>query len=189
MPSAESPQLRHVYHISWPRLLPLPLLVLGLFLLFAVDECPAFGAKISWGDYLAVLGAILVFFSPFLLLLWQSRLVLTPEGIAHHQFGYTVRSTWADVEYIMMNRNAGAPALYLAKPGTHSFLLRAATGFVGATMPGASGMFGNTQKLGQGRLILLAPFMIHWNKGALRADIQRWAPHLFDEDGSIKVNL
>ena len=114
---------------------------------------------------------------PFFGILWQSRLVLTPEGIAHHQLGYTVRSTWANLEAIHLER--GSQALYLEVPGTRSRLLRLAAGAVGGAMPGMESVIGNPQMLAQGRAIMLFPFMQHWKRGPLREDIERCAPHLF----------
>jgi hypothetical protein len=129
--------------------------------------------------FLALSGILTLIFAPFCALLWQSRLVLTAEGIAHHQLGYTVRSSWPNLAKLSLER--GAEALYLTQPGTKSALLALASGAVDTAMPGASGVIGDPVALGQGRLIYLKPFMSHYERGPLREDLLRCAPHLFVE--------
>jgi hypothetical protein len=122
---------------------------------------------------------------PFFWMLWYSRLVLTPGGIVHYQIGYSVRSTWANVE--QLDLSAGTQSLILIEPGTSSKLLRLTTKWIHGTRPiTGPAIFGDLDLLGDGRMIFLAPFMVHWKRGPLRDDLLRWAPHLFDENGFAK---
>ena len=99
--------------------------------------------------------------------------MLTSEGIAHHQFGYTVRSTWKNVgELTLAPPCAG---LILIAPGVSSRLLRISMYALNAY--GLSAGFGG-RALEEGRFIPLQPFLSHWRRGPLRDDIVRWAPHL-----------
>lgn len=186
MSTSTSSAPRHVYHLSWPRLLPIPLIGLAVLVMFTLTLFPGAGGWAQWKLYLIVLAGVMVFFGAFFLITWQSRLVLTPEGIAHHQFGYTIRTTWENVQFITMGR--GVQGLILRQPGTHSRLLRGSLAVMDTTMPGLSGgLVGHPRELAQGRLILLAPFMYHWKKGPLREDLRRWAPQLFDDQGELKA--
>lgn len=186
MALASPDQFRHVYHLSPLRLLPLPLLwgtIVGLLLGLSAsgDANPA--------ESRALLLAALLFtliMLPFFALLWHSSLVLTREGIAHHQFGYTVRSRWDNL--LALSLTAGAQSLVLERPGTRSRALRYSARFMSKLTPAlASGLFGEDHLLAEGRLILIAPFMAHWKRGPLRDDLRRWAPHLFDAGGEPRV--
>jgi hypothetical protein len=175
---------RHVYHLSPARLVIFPVMwVAGVALcamaLFGSDDpiTPA-----TFRMLLILVGGVTVFILPFFGLMWQSRLVLTPEGIAHHQFGYTVRSAWEHLDHLDLT--PGVQHVVLAAPGTRSRLLSMSVTALDAAAPGfASGLVGNKQAYSQGRLIGLAPFMTHWKRGPLRDDLLRWAPHLFDAAG------
>lgn len=180
---ASSGEFRHVYHLSPARLLLLPLvwgLIVGPLLALAASDggTPA--------ETLAFVGAALLFtliMLPFCALAWHARLVLTPEGIAHHQFGYTVRSRWDNL--LALSLAAGAQCLVLEQPGTRSRLLRGSARLMSSVVPTiADGVFGDADLLAEGRLILLAPFMGHWRRGPLRDDLLRWAPRLFEADGA-----
>ncbi|HEY8243189.1 MAG TPA: hypothetical protein VII68_06985 [Casimicrobiaceae bacterium] len=175
MASASSRDARHVYHLSLPRLLLLPIvwaLVVGPLFVAGVAGGPADEARAYLVSVLIVTLVVL----PWWVVVWQSRLVLTPDGIAHHQFGYTVRSRWDNVEALSLD--AGAQALLLREPGTQSRLLRWSSRFLASIVPSiANGMFGDADRLAEGRLILLSPFMAHWKRG-LRDDLVRWAPRL-----------
>lgn len=169
---------RHVYHLNLSRLLIVPLLwalLMVPLLWLGLSDSPDPNENEA---FLATAGGFTLIMLPFLALVWQSRLVLTPEGIAHHQFGYTVRSSWANLRLLTLV--PGREALVLERPGTRSKLLRWSTGMAPAFIPGsADAVLGDVDALAEGRLILLAPFMAHWKKGPLRDDIARWAPHLF----------
>jgi hypothetical protein len=115
---------------------------------------------------------------PFCFVTWLSRLVLTPGGIVHHQLGYTVQSTWANLEALQLT--PGSEALYLREPGTRSTLLRLSAKLVGNAARNAQSVIGDPAALAEGRLIFLAPFMRHWKRGPLREDLLRCAPHLFE---------
>jgi hypothetical protein len=169
----------HVYHLSTPRLLVLPAvwaLIMAALLLplaSATATDPRDAHALGWASALFTL--ILL---PFAALTWHARLVLTPEGIAHHQLGYTVRSPWPNL--VSLDLTAGCEALHLDQPGTHSRLLRWSTQVAAGAAPRmTAGLFGDANALAQGRLILLAPFMQHWRRGPLQDDLRRWAPHLF----------
>lgn len=179
-PSASEP-VRRVYHLNTARLLLLPaiwalLMVLLLLPLGAASESAA-DAEAERALLLGAAAATLILL-PFAGIVWQSRLVLTPQGIAHHQFGYTVRSPWTNLS--ALDLTAGRQALYLSEPGSRSRLLRWSSRALKFGAPALTeGLFGDADALAQGRLILLAPFMQHWRRGPLRDDLQHWAPHLF----------
>lgn len=171
---------RHVYHLNRVRLWAAP--TLWLIGVAAI-------AWLQWGsssnaDTTNVSGALIllsiltVMVAPFAAIMWQSRLVLTNDGIAHHQFGYTVSSSWINLE--ALDLTPGRQSLYLAKPGTQSRLLSGSTRVLTMVAPGiANGLVGNPEALALGQLIPLTPFLAHWENGALRSDLERWAPHLF----------
>ena len=156
----------HVYHLSWGRLLPLPLIwaVFASLLLTVAFSAPA-GADHERNAMLLTTAITTLIMAPFVWITWSSRLVLTAEGIAHHQFGYTVRSTWLNVEALSLD--PGREGLYLREPGTRSVLLRL-----------SAKLIGEHPALAEGRLIMLSPFMQHWRRGSLREDILRHAPQL-----------
>lgn len=180
MPLPPHRQLPHVYHLGLARLLPLPVLwalLTGPLLLLGLSG-PASDPNESDAWVLVALILTLIML-PFFALLWQSRLVLTPEGIAHHQFGYTVRSSWSNLKALTLT--PGEQALVLGVPGTRSRLLRWSARILPAVVPfSADAVVGDVDALAEGRLILLAPFMTHWKRGPLRDDLLRWAPQLFD---------
>jgi hypothetical protein len=167
MTSPPIPPFQRVYHLGLGRLLLLPgvwALFAGMFLWIgftapAEERSPMFQAA-------ALITAI---FAPFVAITWHSRLVLTEQGIAHHQLGYTVRSTWQNLQALSLNPGA----LLLKEPGTRSALLRWSSKLAGGVIAS------DAKALGEGRLIVLAPFMAHYRRGPLRADLQRCAPHLF----------
>ena len=179
MNTASPRPFRHVYHLGLARLLPLPLvwtLVVGLLLVAPLSSPGA--EREEWEAILLVCGAFTLIMLPFFAIVWQSRLVLTPDGIAHHQFGYTVRSTWGNLEKLVLQR--GSEALILREPGTRSRLLRNSIRLLPYLSPAPSnGMFGDLRALSAGRLILLTPFMAHFKRGPLHDDLKRFAPHLF----------
>lgn len=159
---------RHVYHLSPGRLLLLPAtwgLFAGVFLWSAV------AAPEDRGAMLLAAAALTLLFAPFVALTWYSRLVLTEWGISHYQFGYTVRSSWQNLQTLSLNPSAGA--LYLKEPGTRSVLLRWSSKVAGGVVAS------DAEALGQGRLILLTPFLAHYYRGPLREDLMRCAPQLF----------
>jgi hypothetical protein len=186
MAVAASNVVPHVYHLSLPRLLLLPLFwgaTVGPMLALAASA-----SSTADETRVFVLTALIVtlIMLPFYALAWQSRLVLTPEDIAHHQFGYTVRSRWDNLQALSLV--AGAQALVLEQPGTRSRLLRWSARWMSSAVPViADGVFGDCDLLAEGRLILLAPFMAHWRRGPLRDDLLRWAPQLFEADGKPQV--
>ncbi len=114
---------------------------------------------------------------PLFGIIWRSRLVLTSEGIEHHQFGYTVRSSWANLESLSLS--PGTEALYLREPGTTSRLLPVSVRLLGL-IGLADGLVGDATSMAEGRMIFLGPFMARWKRGPLRDDVLRWAPDLFD---------
>lgn len=161
---------RRVYHLSRGRLLLLPAtwgLFAGMFLLSAVAD--------PGEDRVAMLlaaVALTAIFAPFVAITWHSRLVLTEWGISHYQFGYTVRSSWQNLQALSIDPGGGA--LYLKEPGTRSVLLRWSSKVAGGVVAS------DAEALGQGRLILLTPFMSHYHRGPLREDLMRYAPQLFN---------
>ncbi|MEO6929027.1 MAG: hypothetical protein ABI190_07655 [Casimicrobiaceae bacterium] len=141
---------------------------------------PFWGTPSTLADREAALitaGIVTLIMLPFFGIMWQSRLVLTPEGIEHHQFGYTVRSSWANLESLSLS--PGAEALYLRESGTTSRLLRASVMLLKPTGV-ADGLVGNPTSMAEGRMIFLAPFMARWKRGPLRDDVLHWAPALVD---------
>jgi hypothetical protein len=120
----------HVYHLNPVRLLVIPAIGLGFVaLLTAAALLPDVdGDNGVWW----VVGFVALVFAAAFLIIWQSRLELTDEGIVHYQFGYTVRSAWENVESISLVR--GAEGLYLRQPGTHSALLRGSSRLLNLAM-------------------------------------------------------
>jgi hypothetical protein len=179
MHSGPSPPVRHVYHLNTVRLLALPVVWALLTALLLLPFLTATGLDPA-EDAALLLGAAVVtlILLPIFAITWQSRLVLTAQGIAHHQLGYTVRSPWANL--VALDLSAGRQALTLGEPGCSSRLLRWASLAMAFAMPDwAEGLYGDVDALAQGRLIPLAPFMSHWKQGPLHADLLRWAPHVF----------
>lgn len=180
---------RHTYHLNPGRLLFLPIAwgVIVASLLALGGESDG-GSESRLIRVTCLTGTLIVL--PFCFVIWQSRLVLTPTGIAHHQLGYTVDSTWANLDALKLSR--GSEALYLREPGTRSTLLRRSTKLIGRSARGAHGVIGDPGALAEGRLIFLAPFMRHWERGPLREDLLRCAPHLFNggtEEGAAPASL
>ena len=176
--------VRHVYHLSPLRLLPLPLvwaLIIGLLILAGLDAPSLSSAEAR--AFTLTAGIFTLIMLPFFAILWQSRLVLTPEGITHHQFGYSVRSNWSNLESLILAR--GAESLVLREPGTHSGLLKLSARLLPVIVLG-SRLFGDPGALAAGRLILLGPFMSRWKRGSLHDDLRRWAPQLFDSSGEVR---
>ncbi len=162
---------KHVYHISPMRLMVLP----AIWLVFVVPLLVGAFAGNGPADAAAIFacGMLTLILLPIFGITWFSRLVLTPEGIVHHQFGYSVRSTWKNVGSLTL-----APpcvGLVLIEPGVKSALLRFSTYALGTY--GLAASFGGNA-LAEGRFIVLQPFLAHWKRGPLREDIIRWAPHL-----------
>ncbi len=176
--------LQRVYHVGAGRLLALPLLWGGLVALLVATSVGADSSD-PGGRQALLLGAgvVTLLVLPLFVLVWNSRLVLSPEGIAHHQWAYTVRSSWANLEALSLG--PGAEALLLREPGSHSALLRLAAELLNLIHLRPS-LAGDLNSLAAGRFIFLAPFMAHWKRGPLREDILRWAPHLFDAAGEAK---
>jgi len=174
-----TPAFKHVYHLGLGRLLVLPLLWLPVFLLLVGMSL----AEPEQGE--AFLLTALVFtliVLPFAWVTWHSRLVLTEDGIAHHQLGYTVRSSWSNLQSLSLEPRC--EALYLTEPGTKSRLLRWSSQLLGSGAPGAMrSVIGDPRALAEGRLIFLAPFIVHYRRGPLRHDLVRAAPQLFDAEG------
>jgi hypothetical protein len=171
---------RHTYHLNPGRLLLLPIMwgVIVAWLLSLAFS----GADDSGSEQRSMLIVCLMFtliMLPFFFVSWLSRLVLTPGGIVHHQLGYTVRSTWANLDALQLR--PGSEALYLREPGTRSTVLRLSAKLVGNAARNAHSVIGDPNALAEGRLIFLAPFMRHWKRGPLREDLLRCAPHLFDD--------
>jgi hypothetical protein len=172
---------RHTYHLNPGRLLLLPIVwgvLVGSLLSLAFG-----GADDSGVEQRSMLIAslmITLIMLPFCFVTWLSRLVITPVGIAHHQLGYTVRSTWANLEAVQLR--PGSEAIYLREPGTRSTLLRLSAKLVGNAVRNAQSLIGDANALAEGRLIPLVPFMRHWKRGPLREDLIRCAPHLFDNE-------
>ena len=178
MSKSSKEDFRHVYHLGPGRLLIFPL----LWLVFsAILTLGLWDAKSRWAG-LVCLGGLTLFFLVFQAIIWQSRLVLNAQGISHHQFGYTVRSSWENLHLLVMQVDTSH--LILKERGSLSRLLGFSVGMLGAGT--ARGLIGDPQAFAEGRVIMIAPFMAHWRRGPLRADLQRWAPQLFDANGNPK---
>ena len=115
---------------------------------------------------------------------WRCRLELNEAGIVQVQFGYSIRSSWANVERISMLPHG--QGLYLIEPGTDSLLLRSSVRFLQVLnrFAGIGSIDGDADAFAQGRFITLVPFTRHLKSGALRSDLERWAPHLFRADAN-----
>ncbi len=181
MTTQPAESIRHVYHLSPVRLAIFPALwilgaaLCGLIWFSSPDRFTPAAVRMLF----ILIGIVTLFVAPFFALMWQSRLVLTPEGIAHHQFGYTVRSTWENL--VALDLSPRVQSLILARPGTRARLLSASVGVLDVAAPGlAAGLVGDSRAYAEGRLIGLAPYMAHWKHGGLRDDLLRWAPQLFN---------
>jgi hypothetical protein len=167
----------HVYHLNPIRLLVIPAIGLGFvaMLIAAVLLPDTDGDGAVWWT----VGLVTLVFAAAFLVVWKSRLELSDEGIVHYQFGYTVRSTWQNVESISLVH--GAEGLYLREPGTHSALLRGSSRLLSLAMRASAlpSVVGDPAALAAGRFVALMPFTRHLNGGPLSRDLQRWAPHLF----------
>jgi hypothetical protein len=173
---------RRVYHLSRIRLLIFPIIwVVGVtfcsYLVFSSGEALTPQANQT---LFILIGGVTVFCLLFFGVIWQSRLVLTLEGIAHHQLGYTVRSSWANLESLALDW--GKQRLILSKPGTRSRLLKTSSEILDA-IPVTRDFTGDSTAFEEGRLISISPFMAHWKRGPLREDLRRFAPQLFDANG------
>jgi len=169
----------HIYRINLARLLVLP----AVWLVFVIPLLGFLGRSSVPGDAAAgVAGAVVVtlILGPiFYFTVWRSRLELDAQGIAHHQFGYTVRSSWANLERLSME--PGMEGLYLAEPGVDSPLLRGSSRIVQSIeqVTGVGPIVGDADALAQGRYIALRPFTSHLHGGPLSRDLEHWAPQLF----------
>ena len=153
------------------------------WLLFVAALLWAFGGSANAGDSMAGAGTAMILtliFGPiFYFTVWQSRLELDSNGITHFQFGYTIRSSWSNVERLSMQ--PGAEGLYLARAGTDSNLLSGAVRVVQQMnrITGVGSAIGDAEALANGRFIALMPFTSHLGGGPLSQDLERWAPQLF----------
>lgn len=169
----------HVYRINSARLLVMPtiwlVLVAPLLGILGRSTVPAEAAA---GVAIAVI-LTLILGPMFYLMVWRSRLELDAQGIAHHQFGYTVRSSWANLERLSMQR--GMEGLYLIEPGINSMLLRGSTRIIQhlTLLTGMVPFIGDADALAAGRFIALMTFTSHLRGGPLSRDLERWAPQLF----------
>jgi hypothetical protein len=174
----------HVYRINTTRLLVLP----AIWLLFVAMLLGTLGRGTLPGEAAAgfvAAGILTLVLGPmFYLTVWRSRLELDAQGIAHHQFGYTVRSSWSNLERLSME--PGMEGLYLREPGHDSALLRGSTRFLQrlSTLTGMPSFIGDADALAQGRFIALMTFTSQLHGGPLSRDLERWAPQLFATQAS-----
>lgn len=169
----------HVYRINTARLLVMP----TIWLIFVAPLLGIFGRSTVPGETaagVAIAVILTLILGPlFYLMVWRSRLELDARGIAHHQFGYTVRSSWANLERLSMQR--GMEGLYLTEPGVDSRLLRGSTRFIQrlTLLTGMPPFIGDADALAEGRFIALMTFTSRLRGGPLSQDLERWAPQLF----------
>jgi hypothetical protein len=169
----------HIYRINLARMIVMPIVwlafVVMMFVLLVRSDNP--------GDSAAGQGTILMLtliLAPiFYVGVWRSRLEVSAEGIAHYQFGYSVRSTWQNLERLSME--PGAEGLILREPGTTSTILRASTRIVQSVSHavGLPSFVGDYDAMAEGRFIALMTFTSRLHGGSLSADLERWAPQLF----------
>jgi hypothetical protein len=129
--------------------------------------------------FFAALIVTLIMATVFYFGVWRCRLELNETGIVQYQFGYSIRSSWPNVQRLSLLPHA--QGLYLTEPGTDSRSLRVSVRFVQvlSATTGIGALDGDADAFAQGRFITLVPFTSHLKKGALRSDLERWAPHLF----------
>ncbi len=120
----------------------------------------------------------------FYVAVWRCRLELNEAGIVQYQFGYSIRTGWANVERLSLSPHG--QGLYLREPGTDSWLLRVSVRFVQVlnTFTGIGAIDGDADAFAEGRFITLVPFTRHLTGGALRSDLERWAPHVLRADAN-----
>jgi hypothetical protein len=121
-----------------------------------------------------VAGALAVFGGLVYLLTRYPRLVVSAEGLAQHQIGWTIRTTWENVA--RLERGRGMLGFVLTAPltGRGAAALR-----VGRFLPAwySAEQDGFVE---EGRWFPLEPFAWQFRHGNLADDIRRCAPRLLD---------
>jgi hypothetical protein len=164
----------------------LPVVWLAMICVLFVSIGPSASREEREAGVLTALIVTLIMGPIFYFAVWRSRLELNESGIVQFQFGYSIRSSWANVDRLSIRPHA--QGLYLIEPGTDSRLLRVSVRFVQVlnSVTGIGALDGDADAFAQGRFITLVPFTSHLNGGALRRDLERWAPQLFLADANGK---
>lgn len=174
----------HIYRINPWNMAVLPgVWLVVIVVLFGLIGPGASPAEREAGLVTALI-VTLIMATIFYFAVWRCRLELNDAGIVQYQFGYSIRSSWANVERLSMVPHG--QGLYLTEPGTGSSLLRASVRFLQGlnAFTGIGSIDGDADAFAQGRFITLVPFTRHLNGGALRGDLERWAPHVFRADAN-----
>jgi hypothetical protein len=169
----------HVYRINLARLIVMPIIWLAFVVLMFVLAVMSDKPDDSAAGQAIILMLTLIMAPIFYVGVWRSRLEVSAEGIAHYQFGYSIHSTWQNLERISLE--PAAEGLFLREPGTTSTILRASTRIVQSVSQavGMPSFLGDYDTMAAGRFIALTTFTSHLHGGPLSADLERWAPQLF----------
>lgn len=162
------------YHVSplrrwllWILIGPLIVLLLVLGLAGNAVDRPAF---------LVTAGLVFLILLPFQLIVSRTRLVLSETGARLKQTGYELTAGWGEIERLDLTR--GREGFVTRAPMAGKGAARLAYfRFVGAS---SAPLYDEGQRrlLAERRLIPIEAFAWHLRHGAMRADIERFAPHL-----------
>lgn len=162
------------YHVS-PRRRWLIWYVLGPIILGLLIAGLAEGGD-EGRALLITAGLVFVIGLPFQLIVDRARLELSPAGVRLRQAGYELRATWDDIADIRLDW--GREGFVTREPMTCKGAARlAAFRFVGIP---AAPFYDEEQRqlLAQRRFIPFEAFAWHLRRGAMAAEIARFAPQL-----------
>jgi hypothetical protein len=157
------------YHVSplrrwllWIAIGPILAVLLALGLTGDAADRPAF---------LATAGLVFLILLPFHLIVGSTRLVLSETGVRLRQAGYRLEAGWADIEDLDLT------------PRREGFVTHEPMAGKGAARLArfrVSPLYDAEQQrlIAERRLIPIDAFAWHLRRGAMREDIERFAPHL-----------
>jgi len=162
------------YYISPMRRGFLPVFTLGILVFLCAGSLLA---KDPLDRYALSATAIAVFciMSPFILVVYYTRLRISPAGVHVRQLGWSVSTAWDNVLAVRMDRNAEGLVLREPLKGRGPLALR-----IGRLIPGWYRPE-QYELVGQGRWIPLDPFAWHFRHGDLLARFRLHAPALFPD--------
>jgi hypothetical protein len=141
----------------------------------AVTLCPVMIVVLSGGQgthlILAFLGTFALLVLYFLYITSRIQIITSPEGIEYHQDGYSLYTTWENVERIGTVRfgQLDREGLFLHQAVMH-------------TTPFFRLVHGNAVRDVRSRFIPFTPLLPNWRETPLGLDIRQYAPHVFDAE-------